>query len=88
MKVLLWGYRCLRCNHEWLPRTSNKQKPKVCAKCKSYLWDTPRQSGGLPPINPLIATDMDDAFGRLLWLIKSPIIRLRSQLNVYKDNHS
>jgi hypothetical protein len=33
--------KCLRCKHVWLPR--NNEKPKVCASCKSTLWDTPRQ---------------------------------------------
>lgn len=42
-KVKLWGYRCLRCEHEWLPRDKSQQ-PKVCPKCKSPYWDTPRKS--------------------------------------------
>lgn len=40
-KVQLWGYRCVRCGHEWLPRD-----PKVCPKCKSPYWDRPRQAEG------------------------------------------
>ena len=35
-KVRLWGYRCERCGHEWLPRTG--EEPRVCPRCKSpYL---------------------------------------------------
>lgn len=44
-KVKLWGYRCERCDHEWLPRDKSKD-PKVCPKCKSPYWDTPRQNKG------------------------------------------
>lgn len=45
VKVQLWGYRCERCGHEWLPRaTSGDRLPKVCPKCKSPYWDTPRRT--------------------------------------------
>jgi DNA-directed RNA polymerase subunit RPC12/RpoP len=40
-KVQLWGYRCLRCGHEWLPR--QEQEPRCCPKCKSPYWDRPRK---------------------------------------------
>lgn len=40
-KVQLWGYRCERCQHEWLPR--GEFEPKVCPKCKSPYWDRPRK---------------------------------------------
>lgn len=43
-KVQLWGYRCERCSHEWLPRDKS-QDPKVCPKCKSPYWNTPRRTG-------------------------------------------
>jgi predicted Zn-ribbon and HTH transcriptional regulator len=39
-KVQLWGWRCERCGHEWLPRS--KDTPRVCPKCKSPYWDKPR----------------------------------------------
>ncbi len=35
-KVKLDGYRCDRCEHEWLPR-DKEQDPKVCPKCKSRI---------------------------------------------------
>jgi DNA-directed RNA polymerase subunit RPC12/RpoP len=55
VKVTMWGYRCLRCGHEWVPRgldgtTGNKkppelsEEPRVCPKCKSPYWNRPRQS--------------------------------------------
>jgi len=42
MKVQLWGYRCERCGHEWLPREKD-QEPQVCPKCKSPYWNAPRK---------------------------------------------
>jgi len=31
---------CLRCNHKWIPRKNST--PKVCPKCKSPYWNTPK----------------------------------------------
>jgi predicted Zn-ribbon and HTH transcriptional regulator len=42
-KVQLWGFRCERCGHEWLPRDKS-QDPRVCPKCKSPYWDRPRKA--------------------------------------------
>lgn len=39
--VQLQGCRC-RCGHEWLPREKG-DKPRVCPKCKSANWDTPKR---------------------------------------------
>jgi predicted Zn-ribbon and HTH transcriptional regulator len=41
--IRIWGYRCERCDHEWVPRDKT-QAPKVCPNCKSPYWDRPRQS--------------------------------------------
>lgn len=41
--IQLWGYRCQRCGHEWVPRDKT-QKPKVCPKCKNPYWDRPRKN--------------------------------------------
>ena len=41
-KVLLEGWRCERCAHEWVPREKDKE-PKVCPCCKSPYWDRPRR---------------------------------------------
>lgn len=54
VKVTLWGYRCLRCQHEWVPRglpempdgkkpPEPDEEPRVCPKCKSPYWNRPRQ---------------------------------------------
>jgi len=40
-KVMIEGYRCERCGHEWAPR-EKEVTPKVCPKCKSPYWDRPR----------------------------------------------
>ena len=35
--------QCERCGHQWLPRIGQVGvRPKVCPKCKSYVWDQPR----------------------------------------------
>ena len=47
--VAIKGYRCLRCNHTWVPRGwEQKSKeippdPKVCPRCKSAWWNEPRK---------------------------------------------
>jgi predicted Zn-ribbon and HTH transcriptional regulator len=41
--IQLWGYRCQRCGHEWVPRDKT-QKPRVCPKCKNPYWDRPRKN--------------------------------------------
>lgn len=40
--VKLIGNKCYRCKHEWLSADKNV-KPKVCPRCKSPYWDTPRK---------------------------------------------
>ena len=41
-KIQLAGYLCDRCEHTWVPR-EDTDYPKVCPKCKSPYWDTPRK---------------------------------------------
>lgn len=42
-KITMMGYRCERCEHEWVPKTP--KKPRVCPKCKSPYWDRKRRLG-------------------------------------------
>ena len=42
VKVQIWGYRCERCEHEWVPRNKDEE-PRVCPRCKSPYWDKPRK---------------------------------------------
>jgi DNA-directed RNA polymerase subunit RPC12/RpoP len=37
---MLERYKCLRCKHEWIPRSD--EKPKVCPHCHSPYWDRER----------------------------------------------
>lgn len=55
VKLTLWGYRCLRCGHGWVPRgveqpaargtrpPDPEEEPRVCPKCKSPYWSRPRR---------------------------------------------
>jgi DNA-directed RNA polymerase subunit RPC12/RpoP len=55
VKLTMWGYRCLRCAHEWVPRDVEQtvdgkkpsepdDEPRVCPKCKSPYWNRPRRN--------------------------------------------
>ena len=35
--ITVMGYRCERCNHEWIPRSESQ--PTICPKCKSPYWN-------------------------------------------------
>lgn len=48
VKMTVWGWRCERCEHEWLPREQGQDPPRVCPKCKSPYWNRPRQSAVKP----------------------------------------
>jgi len=39
--IVVKGYRCERCRHEWVPRSEGE--PRVCPKCKSPYWNKPRK---------------------------------------------
>ena len=39
-QITVFGYRCTRCDHTWVPRGGTA--PRVCPKCKSPYWDRPR----------------------------------------------
>ena len=41
--ILIKGFRCYRCAHEWRPRNL-ETKPAVCPKCKSPYWNKPKKS--------------------------------------------
>jgi hypothetical protein len=40
--ITVMGYRCERCAHEWVP--NGEKEPRVCPKCKSPYWNTPRKA--------------------------------------------
>jgi predicted Zn-ribbon and HTH transcriptional regulator len=37
MEIKITKLRCLRCGHEWFPRS--EEMPDVCGKCKSPYWN-------------------------------------------------
>lgn len=44
VRITLDGWRCTRCDHEWVPRHYYRESgemvpPKVCPNCKSPYWD-------------------------------------------------
>ena len=39
IQLTVWGWRCERCGHEWVPRQEGGEEPRVCPKCKSAYWD-------------------------------------------------
>jgi predicted Zn-ribbon and HTH transcriptional regulator len=44
-KVQLWGWRCERCGHEWVPRNRKTEDvPTVCPNCKNPYWNKPRRT--------------------------------------------
>lgn len=46
--ITVIGYRCYRCNHEWVPAKlihapcKDPTMPICCPKCKSPFWKSPR----------------------------------------------
>lgn len=42
--ITVMGYRCDRCEHEWLQRGKSETEPRICPKCKSAYWNRPRRS--------------------------------------------
>lgn len=47
-RIIINGYRCARCNHNWAPRDGSgyrsKEDPKTCPRCRSPYWNRPRKN--------------------------------------------
>lgn len=41
--ITVMGYRCDRCQHEWIPRRGPIDEPRVCPACHSALWNQPEK---------------------------------------------
>ena len=41
-RITVGGYRCERCDHEWVPRETTEGDPTICPDCKSPYWNKPR----------------------------------------------
>ena len=46
VEIKVRGFKCERCGHEWFPR-DNKHEPKVCPKCKSPYWNSPKKQASM-----------------------------------------
>ena len=44
--ITVMGFRCERCDHEWIPMNSLRE-PAVCPKCKSPYWNRPRRKAAM-----------------------------------------
>lgn len=64
--ITVMGYRCERCGHEWFPR-ADKKEPKVCPKCKSPYWDSPKKQA------PMSYEDFRDKVKSVLTSSKTPL---------------
>ena len=40
--ITLMGYRCKRCDHQWVPKNPS-ETPRVCPRCKSDYWNVERK---------------------------------------------
>jgi Zn finger protein HypA/HybF involved in hydrogenase expression len=52
IKIPVNGFKCLRCEHRWIPRVELeqlegeiKELPKICPKCKSPYWYKNKKNG-------------------------------------------
>jgi Zn finger protein HypA/HybF involved in hydrogenase expression len=43
VKIDVPAWKCERCEHVWVPRSMDVV-PRVCPKCKSPYWNTPRKN--------------------------------------------
>lgn len=58
IKMTVWGYRCERCGHEWIPR--GQFVPKICPSCKSPYWDRPRVNERRPHLFVPLSGSQDE----------------------------
>ena len=76
--ITVMGYRCERCEHEWIPRDFG-QDPAVCPKCKSPYWNRPRKTTSMmtyEDFSKKIKQELLKEKGSLTWTE----IRTRAQL--------
>jgi predicted Zn-ribbon and HTH transcriptional regulator len=66
--ITVMGFRCDRCGHEWIPR-GEKDEPRVCPACHSYLWNQPEKKPRISYDNfkSKIATVLKNADKPLTW---------------------
>lgn len=64
--ITVMGFRCERCDHEWVPRKDTEVEPKVCPKCKSPYWDRARKLD-YEMFRDRIKKTLQEASGKLTW---------------------
>jgi hypothetical protein len=42
--ITVMGFRCERCEYEWIPRSASDEGPATCPRCKSPYWNRPRKN--------------------------------------------
>jgi hypothetical protein len=66
--ITVMGYRCERCNYEWIPRGNGDEEPRTCPKCRSPYWNRPRRSmTAYEDFRDKIATALRQARHALTW---------------------
>lgn len=46
--ITVLGFRCERCQHEWIPRGGTDDQPRVCPHCRSPWWNRPAKTKPMP----------------------------------------
>jgi hypothetical protein len=82
--ITVMGYRCDRCEHEWIPRADFDTEPKYCPKCKSRQWNSPSRSATTyEDFRTRVRSAITDEGGPLTWTD----IRTRMRLpQIYPNN--
>lgn len=65
--ITIMGYRCERCEHEWVPRDFDTE-PRVCPKCKSPYWNRPiKQVSSYEEFSKIVRRVLEVAARPLTW---------------------
>ena len=67
--ITVMGFRCDRCGHEWIPRGSTDDEPRVCPYCHSALWNQPEKKARMSyaDFRDKIAASLRQAGKPLTW---------------------
>jgi hypothetical protein len=67
--ITVMGFRCDRCQHEWIPRGGTDEEPRVCPTCHSALWNQPDKKARMSyeAFRDKIAATLRDAGKPLTW---------------------